>query len=259
MKSSLYAAAAISFVVVLRLLLPVLPGLSPVEAQREEWGSAAESEEGLVIREVPRMATVGGLSDVEGAQNSAEVEELARFAVEEHNKKENAVLYFSRVVKAKQQVVSGILHHLTVEVIEEGKKKLYEAKVLVQAWLNFKKLHEFNPISDSPSITPADLGVKRDPLVPGWRDVPAHDPTVRDAANHAVKTIQERSNSLAPYELLEVLRAKAEVIEESARFNLLLKIRRGTKEEKFKVEVHKNLEGTYHLNQMEQDHSDSSN
>lgn len=50
-----------------------------------------------------------------------------------------------------------------------------------------------------------------DPLVPGWRDVPAHDPTVQDAANHAVKTIQERSNSLAPYELLEVLRAKAEV------------------------------------------------
>lgn len=74
---------------------------------------------------------------------------------------QNAVLHFSRVVKAKQQVVSGILHHLTVEVIEEGKKKLYEAKVLVQAWLNSKKLHEFNPISDSPSVTPADLGVKR--------------------------------------------------------------------------------------------------
>ena len=46
---------------------------------------------------------------------------------------------------------------------------------------------------------------------PGWRTVPAHDPVVQEAANHAVKTIQQRSNSLAPYELLEILLAKAEV------------------------------------------------
>nr|3IMA_B Chain B, Cysteine proteinase inhibitor [Colocasia esculenta]3IMA_D Chain D, Cysteine proteinase inhibitor [Colocasia esculenta] len=91
-------------------------------------------------------ALMGGIVDVEGAQNSAEVEELARFAVDEHNKKENALLQFSRLVKAKQQVVSGIMHHLTVEVIEGGKKKVYEAKVWVQAWLNSKKLHEFSPI-----------------------------------------------------------------------------------------------------------------
>ena len=74
---------------------------------------------------------------------------------------QNALLHFSRVVKAKQQVVSGILHHITVEVIEEGQKKLYEAKVWVQSWLNSKKLHEFNPVSGSPSITNADLGAKR--------------------------------------------------------------------------------------------------
>jgi hypothetical protein len=41
--------------------------------------------------------------------------------------------------------------------------------------------------------------------------VPAHDPQVQDAANHAVKTIQQRSNSLFPYELQEVVHAKAEV------------------------------------------------
>nr|DAD21114.1 TPA_asm: hypothetical protein HUJ06_022577 [Nelumbo nucifera] len=73
--------------------------------------------------------------------------------------------------------------------------------------------------------------------------------------NHAVKTIQQRANSLAPYELLEVLHAKAEVIEEVAKLNLLLKVKRGNKEEKFKVEVHKNVEGIFHLNLVEQDHS----
>lgn len=46
-----------------------------------------------------------------------------------------------------------------------------------------------------------------------------------------------------------------QVIDDVAKFNLLLKVKRGEKEEKFKVELHKNNEGRFHLNQMEQDHS----
>uniref|UniRef100_A0A1D1Y3V9 Cysteine proteinase inhibitor n=1 Tax=Anthurium amnicola TaxID=1678845 RepID=A0A1D1Y3V9_9ARAE len=245
MRASSFVPAAIAAALLLLLLLP-----RPLSGFALDGGI-----EDLVIRQVKRMTTLGGAVDVEAAENSAEVEELARFAVDEHNKKENAFLEFSRVVKAKQQTVQGVMYHLTVEAIEGGKKKLYEAKVWVRAWLNSKQLHEFNPAGDSPSVTPADLGVKRDAHEPGWRDVPAHDPIVQDAANHAVKTIQQRSNSLLPYELLEILRAKAEVIEDHAKFDLLLKLKRGSKEEKFKVEVHKNMEGTFHLNQMEQDHS----
>lgn len=41
-----------------------------------------------------------------------------------------------------------------------------------------------------------------------------------------------------------------QVVENSAKFDMLLKMKRGEKEEKFKVEVHKNHEGTLHLNQM---------
>ncbi|OVA20673.1 Proteinase inhibitor I25 [Macleaya cordata] len=158
----------------------------------------------------------------------------------------NALLEFARVVKAKEQVVAGTMHHLTLEVIEAGKKKLYEAKVWVKPWLNFKELQEFKHAGDSPaSVTPSDLGVKREGHEPGWRAVPADDPVVKDAANHAVKTIQQRSNSLAPYELLEILLAKAEVIEEFAKFDMLLKVKRGSKEEKYKVEVHKNMEDVW--------------
>ncbi|KAG1327749.1 Cysteine proteinase inhibitor [Cocos nucifera] len=202
------------------------------------------------------MATVGDARDSQINENSVEIEELGRFAVQEHNKKENALLEFARVVKAKEQVVAGTLHHLTLEVMEAGKKKLFEAKVWVKPWLNFKELQEFKHLGDSPSVTAADLGAKQGVHQPGWRTVPAHDPVVQEAANHAVKTIQQRSNSLAPYELLEILLAKAEVIEDSAKFDLLLKLKRGSKEEKLKVEVHKNLEGTFHLNKM-QEHSDS--
>ncbi|CAA7016232.1 unnamed protein product [Microthlaspi erraticum] len=200
------------------------------------------------------MALLGGVRDVPANENSGEVESLARFAVDEHNKKENALLEFGRVVKAKEQTVAGTLHHLTLEIIEGGEKKLYEAKVWVKSWLNFKELQEFKPATDSPAITPSDLGCKKDEHGSGWREVPGDDPEVQHVAEHAVKTIQQRSNSLFPYELQEVVHANAEVTGEAAKFNLLLKLKRGDKEEKFKVEVHKNNEGALHLNHMEPHH-----
>ncbi|XP_072985669.1 cysteine proteinase inhibitor 12-like [Typha latifolia] len=204
------------------------------------WGGE-EGEEGGIT-----MATLGGIREKEGNKNSAEIEELARFAVDEHNKKENSLLEFARVVKAKEQVVAGTLHHLTLEAIDAGKKKLYEAKVWVKPWLNSKELQEFTHAGGSTS--------ERDGHESGLHLVPANDPVVQDAAYHAVKIIQQRSNSLVPYELLEVLHAKAEVIEDFAKFHMLLKVKRGSKEERFKVEVHKNREGTLNLNYMQQEH-----
>ncbi|XP_039002887.1 cysteine proteinase inhibitor 6-like [Hibiscus syriacus] len=85
--------------------------------------------------------------------------------------------------------------------------------------------------------------------------VATNDPVVQDAANHAVKTIQQRSNSLLPYELKEIVHTNAEVSEDFAKPNMLLKLKRRDKEEKYKVEVHHKNEGTYHLNHMEQNHS----
>lgn len=61
----------------------------------------------------------------------------------------NALLEFARVVKAREQVVVGTLHHLTIEVIDAGKKKIYEAKVWIKPWLNFKELQEFRHAGDS--------------------------------------------------------------------------------------------------------------
>jgi hypothetical protein len=205
----------------------------------------------------PMTTLCGGIHDSHSSQNSAEIESLARFAVDQHNTKQNSLLEFARVVKAREQVVAGTLHHLTLEAIDGGEKKIYEAKVWVKPWLNFKELQEFKHAGDggAPSFTSADLGVLKDGHKPGWQSVPTHDPQVQDAANHAIKSIQQRSNSLVPYELHEVVDAKAEVNDDVAKFNLLLKVKRGEKEEKFKVEVHKNNEGSFRLNQMEVDHS----
>nr|5ELU_A Chain A, SUMO-Affirmer-S2B3 [synthetic construct] len=101
-----------------------------------------------------------GVRAVPGNENSLEIEELARFAVDEHNKKENALLEFVRVVKAKEQVdltrfPVTTMYYLTLEAKDGGKKKLYEAKVWVKGYLleelkhNFKELQEFKPVGDA--------------------------------------------------------------------------------------------------------------
>lgn len=74
---------------------------------------------------------------------------------------QNALLEFARVVSAKQQVVAGMMYHLTLEVIDAGKKRMYEAKVWVKPWMSFKQLQEFKLAHEVPSFTTSDLGIKQ--------------------------------------------------------------------------------------------------
>ncbi|KAA8549993.1 hypothetical protein F0562_001650 [Nyssa sinensis] len=97
------------------------------------------------------MATVGGIREVEGSENSVGIDGLARFAVDEHNKKENALLEFKKVVNVKEQVVAGTVYYITLEVTDGGVTKVYEAKVWVKPWMNFKELQEFKLIGDASS------------------------------------------------------------------------------------------------------------
>ncbi|VVB02946.1 unnamed protein product [Arabis nemorensis] len=90
---------------------------------------------------------LGGVHDLRGNQNSGEIESLARFAIQEHNNKENKVLEFKKIVKAREQVVAGTMYHLTLEAKEGDKTKIFEAKVWVKPWMNFKQLQEFKESS----------------------------------------------------------------------------------------------------------------
>ncbi|KAI3990153.1 hypothetical protein MKX01_029131 [Papaver californicum] len=89
------------------------------------------------------MAMVSDVRDSsEGSQNNLEIEDLAKYVV-----------------------VAVAIHHLTLEVIEAGKKKFYEAKIWVKPWMNFKELQEFKRSDHEASAstcTPSDFGVKRD-------------------------------------------------------------------------------------------------
>lgn len=65
---------------------------------------------------------------------------------------QNSVLKFARLVKAKEQVVAGIMYYFTLEADDEaGKTKVYEAKVWVKPWINFKELQEFK-VSDEQTV-----------------------------------------------------------------------------------------------------------
>ncbi|KAK4412801.1 Cysteine proteinase inhibitor [Sesamum alatum] len=87
------------------------------------------------------MSALGGLRNMAG--NRAEIESIGRFAVQQHNNNQNTFLEFARVVEAKEQVVAGKMYHLTLEAVDGGKKKIYEAKVWEKPWMNFKQLQEF--------------------------------------------------------------------------------------------------------------------
>ncbi|KAL9237895.1 hypothetical protein vseg_012390 [Gypsophila vaccaria] len=196
---------------------------------------------------IVRLNKLGG--DSRDFSDSDDVDSVARFAVDEHNKRTNSLLEFKRVIKAKEQVVAGKLYVLTLEAVDAGKKTIYEAKVWVKPWMNFKKLEEFKRIMDNPHFTTSDLGFVRNGF--GWHKVPVHDPEVQDAANHALMAIQQRSNSLFPYKLLEILQAEVEVVKDIVKYNLLLKLRRGSEDEKLKVNVRKDSNGGFVLSLFE--------
>nr|XP_043632184.1 cysteine proteinase inhibitor A-like [Erigeron canadensis] len=94
---------------------------------------------------------LGGISESKGVANSLELDSLAQFAVDEHNKKQNSLLQFGKVVSSKEQVVAGTVHYITLEALDGGQKKTYEAKVWVKPWLNFKELQAFEVVDAAAS------------------------------------------------------------------------------------------------------------
>ncbi|KAL1555140.1 cysteine proteinase inhibitor A-like [Salvia divinorum] len=95
------------------------------------------------------MATVGAIRQSEGSANSLEIDALARFALDEHNKKQNSLLEFKKVSNVKEQVVAGTMYYITLEAADGGHNKVYEAKVWVKPWMNFKEVQEFKHVGDA--------------------------------------------------------------------------------------------------------------
>nr|P31726.1 RecName: Full=Cystatin-1; AltName: Full=Corn kernel cysteine proteinase inhibitor; AltName: Full=Cystatin I; Flags: Precursor [Zea mays]BAA01472.1 corn cystatin I [Zea mays] len=122
--------------------LLVLLALAAVSSTRSTQKESVADNAGMLA---------GGIKDVPANENDLQLQELARFAVNEHNQKANALLGFEKLVKAKTQVVAGTMYYLTIEVKDGEVKKLYEAKVWEKPWENFKQLQEFKPVEEGAS------------------------------------------------------------------------------------------------------------
>ncbi|XP_076934983.1 cysteine proteinase inhibitor 12-like [Bidens hawaiensis] len=105
------------------------------------------------------------------------------------------MLKLTRVVDMHDRLVAGIMHNLTLEIDDAGNKKIYQAKVWVKPWMDFKELREFTLVE------------KRVIDTSGYQSVPVHDPVVQDAANYVLKEV----HPVYPYESQEVVHAKAEM------------------------------------------------
>lgn len=64
---------------------------------------------------------------------------------------------FSKVLSAKEQVVQGTMYYLTIEVMEGGVPKQYDAKVWVKPWEGYKELESFLPAAPSHYDPSVDL------------------------------------------------------------------------------------------------------
>ncbi|KNA05911.1 hypothetical protein SOVF_186010 [Spinacia oleracea] len=104
---------------------------------------------------------VGGLEPVD--PNSPKIIEIANWAVKEHNKEGGIPLEFIRVIKAEQQVVSGMMYYIVLEatngLLIHGAPitNEYFAKVYDQPWTHTRKLEVFEPmLQDKPRIAIAN-------------------------------------------------------------------------------------------------------
>lgn len=62
---------------------------------------------------------------------------------------QNTLLEFLCAVKMREQVVAGMLYHLTIEAADSGTNRLYEAEVWAMPWLNFEQLTDFKVAENS--------------------------------------------------------------------------------------------------------------
>lgn len=96
-----------------------------------------------------RGALVGGWTPIANV-NDEHVQELAAFAVSEHNKPQNngSQLTLVGVVKAEQQVVAGTNYRLKLSVKDaSGSTALYQAVVWEKPWQKFRQLTSFVRLS----------------------------------------------------------------------------------------------------------------
>ncbi|XP_076920635.1 cysteine proteinase inhibitor 5-like [Bidens hawaiensis] len=90
----------------------------------------------------PFVALGGGWKPIPDVTDP-KVVDIGKFAVDEHNKEDNASLKFIKVVKGETQVVAGMNYNLTIIAADGSVENNYVALVWDIPWAKFRKLVSF--------------------------------------------------------------------------------------------------------------------
>ncbi|KAL8252359.1 hypothetical protein R6Q59_036052 [Mikania micrantha] len=84
----------------------------------------------------------GGWSPISDVTDP-KVVDIAKFAVDEHNKADHASLKFAKVVKGESQVVAGMNYNLTITAADGTADHDYVVFVWDKPWQKFRQLVSF--------------------------------------------------------------------------------------------------------------------
>lgn len=93
-----------------------------------------------------RGPLLGGWKPIDNP-NAPEVAKIAKFAVDEHNKKQHTSLSFVSVLKGESQTVAGVNYKLEISAKDgaAAAPKNYTAVVYSRVWENYLELTSFKP------------------------------------------------------------------------------------------------------------------
>ncbi|KAJ0968083.1 hypothetical protein J5N97_025000 [Dioscorea zingiberensis] len=143
-------AARIPLILLLLLAATALSTLSALDTDVIIIDSLSALDTDVIIKD----CNEGGLTELENVGSNKLVQSLGMFAVETYNRNlqeknkapPTTLLSFSHVTAAQSQVVEGAMYYLKI-VAEDyhHARKVFDAKVLEQLWLNSTELISFTP------------------------------------------------------------------------------------------------------------------
>ncbi|KAK9091925.1 hypothetical protein Syun_026836 [Stephania yunnanensis] len=161
--------------------------------------------------------------------------ELARFAVNEHNKEAHTHLKFERLVKGESQIVAGVNYRLTISATNGGLIQTYEA--LVYEGLDHKKvLKSFKVIH----LETSDI-----PPIGGWTPIDANSLHSIELARFAVDEHNKEAHTHLKFNRL--VSGESQIVS-GVNYKLIIKAINGELIQTYEAHVFEALNGQRVLN-----------
>ncbi|KAK9128964.1 hypothetical protein Syun_017761 [Stephania yunnanensis] len=164
--------------------------------------------------------------------NSLHSIELAKFAVDEHNKQAHTHLKFNRLVSGESQIVAGVNYKLIIKAINGELIQTYEAHVF-EALDGQRVLNSFKIIT-------SDI-----PPTGGWTPIDVHSPHSIELARFAVNEHNKQAHTHLKFERL--VSGESQIVA-GVNYKLIIKAINGELIQTYEAHVFEALNGERVLN-----------